>query len=433
MHIRSLSLVYFLVITVFGMNTHPGHGATSMVKDINKGPGSSSPSQLTNCRGIVFFIAGEDDAAELWKTNGSAAGTLRVKKLYPGWTRPQHFACASGQLFFTAFNTSRYVSQLWKSDGTTSGTKPVVVLSGDTNLFPLKGQMFFIQSRETGLELWKSNGTASGTQKIKILAQSGHAALSDPAAVNNGTIYFVIDESVHGKELWKSDGTEQGTQIVKDIVPGPANSSPNFFAFVDDQLFFFVGIPDGGHQLWKSNGTPEGTMSIRSFGNDSPQFLLAAGSKLFFYTWSWSHVSVVNETLWISDGTTAGTLSIKDHMKIFGIPTVVGEFIFFPYAGTQLWKSVGTATGTGAIREEFCNLGSIRSLNSHLVFDADDCGHGLELWGSDGTTKGTFLLRDIHPGRADSTPDDLMRYRNMILFAAEDHAHGNELWKTDGR
>ena len=36
--------------------------------------------------------------------------------------------------------------------------------------------------------------------------------------------------------------------------------------------------------------------------------------------------------------------------------------------------------------------------DSKLLFYADDCVHGDELWVSDGTYSGTSIVRDINPG-----------------------------------
>jgi ELWxxDGT repeat protein len=57
----------------------------SLVKDIRPGSGNSFPSDLTNVAGTLFF--GADDGThrrELWKSDGTAAGTKLVKDIRPG-------------------------------------------------------------------------------------------------------------------------------------------------------------------------------------------------------------------------------------------------------------------------------------------------------------------------------------------------------------
>ena len=65
---------------------------TTLVKNIRPGSGtSSSPRELTNVNGTLFFVA--DDGVtgqELWKSDGTAAGTVLVRDIHPG----------SGSFFF---------------------------------------------------------------------------------------------------------------------------------------------------------------------------------------------------------------------------------------------------------------------------------------------------------------------------------------------
>ena len=61
-----------------------------------------------------------------------------------------------------------------------------------------------------------------------------------------------------------------------------------------------------------------------------------------------------------------------------------------------------------------------------------DADHGRELWISDGTTAGTFMLKDLAPGETSSTPKDLAAVGSLLFFSAEDPDHGREVWRSDG-
>jgi ELWxxDGT repeat protein len=102
---------------------------TVMVKDINPGQGDSNPQFLTNVNGTLYFEA--DDGAhggELWKSDGTAAGTLLVKDIAPddGASFGQQLTNVNGTLYFTAMDHSFGVGdrgdELWKTDGTAAGT-----------------------------------------------------------------------------------------------------------------------------------------------------------------------------------------------------------------------------------------------------------------------------------------------------------------------
>ena len=89
-----------------------------------------------------------------------------------------------------------------------------------------------------GYELWKSDGTASGTVMVKDI-YSGSLS-SDPAflTVVGSTLYFQANDGTNGAELWKSDGTESGTVMVKNIRSGIVGSVPACLTAVGSTLYF---------------------------------------------------------------------------------------------------------------------------------------------------------------------------------------------------
>ena len=82
--------------------------------------------------------------------------------------------------------------------------------------------------------------------------------------------------------------------------------------------------------------------------------------------------------------------------------------------------------------KNFQSVGEIASIGDTLYFAANEGAHGTELWRSDGTTEGTWLVKDIQPGRQGSVPEHIVVLNNEIYFAANDGVYGCELWKSDG-
>src|SRR5579862_3236717 len=70
------------------------------------------------------------------------------------------------------------------------------------------------------------------------------------------------------------------------------------------------------------------------------------------------------------------------------------------------------------------------------LFSAGDgvqgSGHGAELWITDGTAAGTYLLDDINPGSNSSAPTSFVALGGEVLFAAQGSTNNTELWITDG-
>src|SRR4029453_8297673 len=136
--------------------------------------------------GTLFFDADEGTTGrELWKSDGSAAGTVLVKDLDQGSadSSPSSPTNVNGTVFFGA-EDGVHGSELWKSDGSTAGTVLVKDIAPG-----LRGSIF----------------------------PFGPFVLTSA----NGTLFFSASDATSGQELWKSDGTAAGTVLVKDIFPGP--------------------------------------------------------------------------------------------------------------------------------------------------------------------------------------------------------------------
>src|SRR5439155_1764444 len=122
-----------------------------LAKDINTSPSSSSLAAFVEVAGVVFFIADNPaTGAELWKSDGTAAGTVLVKDINarPSSSSLSTFANVNGILFFSAFDPATGY-ELWKSDGTEVGTvlvkdiRPGPDSSDPWNLTNVNGTLFF--------------------------------------------------------------------------------------------------------------------------------------------------------------------------------------------------------------------------------------------------------------------------------------------------
>src|SRR4051794_9113306 len=97
--------------------------ARVLLKAINPGAFGAGVYNLVNAGGTLFFSAVDNaHGNELWRSDGTLAGTLLVKDIAPvGGSNPSNFASVSGTLFFVA-NDGIHGPELWKSDGTAAGT-----------------------------------------------------------------------------------------------------------------------------------------------------------------------------------------------------------------------------------------------------------------------------------------------------------------------
>ncbi len=390
---------------------------TTLVKDILAGVGASNPTELVNVKGTLFFVADDGvNGTELWKSDGTIAGTVLVKDNIGA----SNLANVNGILYFSANG-----SQLWKSDGTVPGTVLMKDFGsasfGPQNLADVNGTLFFTaDDGVNGRELWKSDGTTAGTVMVKNIRTS--ALGSDPTHLTNvgGTLFFDAFDFANGRELWKSDGTTAGTVLVKDITVGSGSTTFNSgYANLNGALFF--GTNTG---LWKSDGTTAGTALVKS--GVTPQSLITSGGTLYF----------TSGGLWKSDGTTAGTIQLIS-TNVENLTDVNGTVYFRAddgVHGSELWKSNGTVDGTTLVKDIAVTGSSqpsqLTNVNGTLYFLATDGVNGAELWKSDGTAGGTTIVKDIIPGSGQSVPLLLTNVNGVLFFVADDGVHGRELWAS---
>ncbi|MEP7010100.1 MAG: ELWxxDGT repeat protein [Acidobacteriota bacterium] len=377
-------------------------------------------SEFVEFGGLVYFTASDVlHGLELWKTDGTEAGTVRLTDLCPGScdSFPRNLTVVGGSIYFSA-DDGAHGFEPWITDGTTAGTRMIRdTVPGLGGSFPnllrvLGGRVFYSASDpDAGSELWVTDGTAGGTGRLVDIQPGPNSSQAIPWQVVGTNLFFSADDGVHGVELWATDGTAAGTRMVLDIFPGATASLLGFiplpglnrFAALGSRIFFAAADATNDYELWASDGTAAGTTRVADIhpGPDAsvPTYFEVLGSILLFKAGD----GTTGTELWRTDGTEAGTVAVKDI-----------------YPGT-----------TGSDPYELTRFGSA------LYFHANDDVHGRELWKSDGTEAGTALVADIRPG-VDSglqlfySPHSLTPVGSRLLFFADDGVSGNEVWATDG-
>src|SRR5262245_8795272 len=124
-----------------------------LVRDINSVPEAvaSDPRLLVQVGATIYFVASTPQMGrELWKSDGTAAGTALVTAIRPGGecSSPDSLVGVGGTLFFTASDGSTG-SELWKSDGSAAGTVrvkdiwPGSIGSSPSSLVDVDGTLYF--------------------------------------------------------------------------------------------------------------------------------------------------------------------------------------------------------------------------------------------------------------------------------------------------
>jgi ELWxxDGT repeat protein len=421
-----------------------------LLRDINPGSASSSPTAVVDVNGTAFFTANDNaHGPELWMSNGTPAGTHMVKDIDLGSTgsNPEYLTNVNGTLFFEA-NNGVSGPELWRSNGTPQGTVLVKDIAlGSLNgrllgsyphqLTNVNGTLFFAaETGSTGWALWKSDGTAAGTTMVKDVSVP-----SWPMANVNGTLFFAANNLVSGWELWRSNGATAGTFLVRDINPGAADSRPSDITNVSGKVFFYANDGKHGRELWRSDGTGAGTVMLKDINpgpngsySVSSDRLINVNGTLFFA----ANNGVSGDELWKSNGTTAGTVLVRDIYpgNNGSFPRYMANMngtLFFSadtLNNVGLWRSNGTAAGTTEIALfPIADPHFMTNVNGTLFFSATSQNHGFEIWQSNGIAAGSKELQAINPAaQLGSQPMRLVNVHGRLFFDADDGTHGRELY-----
>jgi len=427
---------------------------TVMVKQIHPTFGSF-PYNLTVLNNMLFFRASGDGVVpslndELWKSDGTEAGTVIVKDINPNAGAGMLYLTRSGNLIFFTANDGVSGDELWRSDGSEAGTFITKDLNTSSAAYPRglaasdNDLVFFNQPGDDKVEIWKSNGLENGTVLMKEVSLGPDGAPSPNATFVEGKTFFTMNDVASGHELWISDGSDAGTKIVKDIFPGPssayAGTNINRLSHLGNQVMFTAEDGVNGTELWKSDGTESGTTMVKDLNLSaalSPERYGVADNIFYFFD---------DFKLYRSDGTSGGTYLVKDINPSRGGITAFDPFVFnngkLYFAaddgvhGLEIWTSDGTEAGTHMLQDifpenDFTYAKVMGSLNGTIYLSVNDGVHGVELWKSDGTEAGTVMLKDINPEWW-SLPMGFVAVGNSFYFTASDAEHGKELWKSDG-
>jgi ELWxxDGT repeat protein len=421
---------------------------TVLVKDIRPGGGDSTPAFFRELNGVLYFRANDGvHGGELWRSDGTEAGTYMVRDVLAGEASayPWKLHQVGGKLFFEAF-PGHQEGLLWSSDGTEAGTSPFEI--GGEYSYPT-----IVAQNSTSLfvdvmgDLWRTDGTPEGTVR---LFEGGNEI--QPIATIGETLYFT-HSSWSVESLWKTDGTAAGTQFVAHVDA----LDPLYWDYLPvgigiGETMLFPGFDaEHGSELWRTDGTESGTFLVKDISPDyhsSTDYPISSrpgnfanfDGKVYFFA-----LDEEGHDLWKTDGTSEGTVLVKEFSSApvtaatYSLANIDGV-LFFSLKdgnGTALWKSDGTEAGT--VKVKAVNDGNVRlatttptKVGDSILFFADDQQYGMELWRSDGTEAGTGLVKDIRVASGNSNPSQFTEVGRFTYFIANDGVTGDELWISDG-
>ena len=430
--------------------------AVELVADIRPGQtGSNLFSDWVVFNDEMYFSADDGSSGrELWKTDGTAAGTTRLKDIASGEasSSPSWMTEYNGELYFSA-RTPSHGAELWKTDGSSASTRRITdINSGDADATPFdlavyNGELIFTARDGDGDEMWKTQGTAATTTQIADILEGPGGSV--PASFSgyfefNGVLYFNA-EGPTGDDLYRSDG--KTVELVLNADNGDDDSYPFGFTEFKGDLYFLAETPiprssDYDVFLYRVDGeTGEASLFLEK-NIDDREGLIVVGDKMYF--------AATDDTsgmeLHVTDGTTVGTRIVREIMPADSgsNPRSFFEFngkLYFA-AGNQLefgtsrvihnlWTTDGTLFNTRKISTEQIDPNvPVVAYDGEMYYRGFEDANGWELYSSNGVT--SSIVADLNRGQGDSLAFPKIVFEDQLLYLADDGRNGMEVWTWDG-
>lgn len=337
-------------------------------------PVGADPVWLGILGNLVFFIAQPaSGGAALFKTDGTAAGTMQVAPIAGIGVLTTNagtlFISAGTKAYFVA-NTTAAGQEVWVTDGTAAGTHQVAdIYTGQTALSPallglIGTDLIFAEATsDNTMQLFRTDGTAADTVTLSNFAVSQYGMVTESVVVNS-KVYLGLDSNLSccQPDLWVTDGTTGGTVQIDSNEGFPFHLQPS---------------------------------SLRAFGNSVALLTDAenTGTELSLVDTATNALSILD----IAPGAGSGA---SDGSTI----AIMNGFILYLRGnannGMQLWRSDGTLLGTTMVEDlgagvQLSHLGQnyvVTQVGTRAIFQAENAQNGPQLWGSDGTAQGTVPL-----------------------------------------
>lgn len=390
---------------------------------------SSNPTFFRRAGNQLFFVANDGaHGNELWRTDGTPSGTSLVRDFVEGGgSSTLGFVGTVGNSMILVNHTAR---ELWKSDGTAAGTVKLATLvegspSSVAFIAAAAGTRAYVMVRygyEVPTDLWVTDGTPAGTKKVGSYRMPG--VLMAGAA---GKLVFISKDDNVGDQLWVSDGTALGTHMIftgSQCTTAPCGPVPYDFYSFRDRVYFTT--TDG---LWKTDGTPAGTVKVATIGRPS----LLASSETVAYFRDFNSTTVLR-----TDGTSVTTTPL---FAPSGVVLQDGRLAFTTRptsTSSELWRTDGTPAGTAKVAGSATGTtyDLLAAAGTRLFFSGTIKATGNELWSGDADLGNVALLADVDPriqanGTASSSAPTGSTLNGNFIFAATDY-RGRELWVSDG-
>lgn len=383
------------------------------------------PRFLEDGDGVIFVAAGQRAGLELWRSNGTAAGTRRVSDLpspfpFTSEVLPAQIARLEDQIILAARDAGGGL-ELWSVEPRSRSTVQLTNLGPDeagtfdtrSNLVVRNGRVLFTALERSGRRaLWQTDGTPAGTGPLFDPGSSLADDLSLNLIEDGGSVFFTASTAAGGQEVFALAPADLAPRTLTAFVP----TEPLGFVLSGLRLgnrFLFAAFGDAhGLEPWSTSITPNPTaarlISDLAVGNgpsSNPVGLTRLGDRALYFACQEATVGLFATTG--HPGSTRRLHTLTTDCSHFTTqppnesppPIALAAGLAFHRADRDatIWRSDGTPEGTFVLASFPPSqvFGPV-AVGDHIVFlrttGVPGTGTlGYEVWQSDGTLAGTVL------------------------------------------
>lgn len=398
--------------------------------------------------GVVVFAC--DGGRQLWRSDGTAAGTFPLTAAWPSGT--SFGSVFQAESFVYVFTTNQGQHDLSRTDGTVNGTSVVGLGAVNEQALYVHGatlgdRLFFVASDATaGRELWVTDGVPGTTRRVVDIHRTLSSSFPIPMFTHGGRTYLRAGDGL-GVEPWVLDGTSNEAIRLQDVAPGADSSSVQPIGPIGPDFLFFASRRGLGLEPWLTRGTPESTRLVGDFVPGS------AGTSPTSGYFAHSSAQLGDARIlamsdpdhgaepWRLDGTLAGTYRLAD-IAPGTQPSFASEFVlgpdqnsvFFVASGagsSGLWRTDGTSAGTSPAVTDYVGLRVTRPLivdRDRIIVGAIAATGEFDLYVLDNDR----LMRLIDLPSSVAAAECVATLPNGLVLRTEQHTNGDQLWFVDG-
>jgi len=357
---------------------------SSLVYEVNVGPGNSSIQDIQLYNGNIIFAASTSNSdREVWKFDPTNSTAEKIKDLNSSSSAfPQFVGIYNNEMLLVA-NGEDFGQELFTINSAATDIElfaDVVpgqigidfydwILVGDE----LIGSGFSV---DVDRELFKIDLITNEYLLVEDINKTTFSAFPNSFTAFDDRLFFSAEDEIFGEELWTYDPVTGTTSILEDILPGIDNSRPGEFATLNGKLYFRAKYQDEGAEMLvydPVNGSIGQACDVDPDESTGPEYITAFDDRLYF------------------NGNDA-----DGEQRFYSFNPNTGEI-------KMIWNDRVTTP---------------YAFQDRLYFAYEDDVTGSEVYYLEASDDQINLLADINEGVADAYPNDFYAYNGRLFFTA---------------